>query len=426
MSHAHLLLAVALALSGCAAQAASAPAHARPVDAASDALDVHFRALSTSLTQDGLTPAALLQRGFLPPSGRAAYPVTIAPGQCGMFLALATSSMIDLDAALYASDGAPLLEDDSASARPTLTLCAASEPIEAYFTLHAYQGAGSFVAAQFSRSARPDDDLRTSLGGDEPFGLSALGRLAQTLHERGFEDAAPRVQLAMLDARPVRLALSVTPGECYTLAAEGHDGLTEIALRLVDAEGGELANGIGEPSLAALQYCADTRAELSLEVSARRGQGIAQVARFRAAQALVGGARALWLGEPSPTPLAYRAKRVALASSAPFFEQSLPLRQGEVRELSPVRGRARCERWDAELEPGLSSALLRIENERGTLLAESDSDHMRACVIVCAPAGRRRVTLLGRVGFGRIKLRASVERAPAQGSAVVAASPCSD
>jgi hypothetical protein len=424
-----------LVLAGCAH--ASAPVAPPKVSSAlgNDALDLHFRALALGLRDDGLKQGALLERGFLPPSGRVAFPAHIAAGECAMFVALATASMADLDASLYTAEGAALIEDDSTGSRPTLTFCAsAAQPVDGYFTLHAYQGAGAFIAAQFSRSLRADDDLRTA---NSEQGPSALGELAQTLHDRGFEDAAPRVSLPLGDARPVRMAVNVAAGECYTLAAEGGEGVAELGLRLVDADGGELALGLGEAQpgraqLASLQYCADRRAELALEVVARRGHGLARVARFRAAQALVGGVRALWLGEPSPSEQAWTPKldkngapskddataRSAAEAKVPLNRhlkptpgERVPLRQGQLIDLAPRAAIASCEQWQLELEPGLSRATLRVEDAHGELLGEVDSEHMNACVAICA-GGVRRASVIGRTGFGAVTLR--VEPAAAQ------------
>jgi hypothetical protein len=397
------------ALLGCAPPtAASRTAAVLRVPAPEDSLDLHFEAIAAGFESEGLRRGALHERGFLPPSGRAAHWVHIEKNECAVFVALATPSMADLDASLFTAEGSALIEDDSTGSRPALTFCAsASAPVDAYLTLHAYQGAGSYVAAQFRRPRRADDDLHTaSFAG--PF-ASALGQLAQTLHARGFEDAAPRVSVPV-GTGAVRLAVHVIAGECYTLAAEGGEGVAELGLRLVDSHGGELAYGVGEPSLAALQYCASDPAELSLELVARRGQGIAQVARFRAAQATLGGARALWLGEPSPSAAAWSQAKSSAEPGAVFFSKQLPLRQGEVVELAsklgPRAGGAACQRWQATLEPGLSAATLRVESERGELLAEADSEQQHACVQVCGASGPLRVSLIGRTGFGSVSLRA--------------------
>jgi len=405
----------ALLVCGCAAPRAASdatPARAGERSVTEDSLDLHFRALAAGLEGEGLVRGPLLERGFLPPAGRAAYPVHIPANECALFVAVATTSMADLDASLYTAEGSALIEDDSTSSRPTLTFCSSSSaPVDAYLALYAYQGAGSFVAAQFRRSLREGDDLRTAIEGRS---ISALGQLAQTLHERGFEDAAPRVNLPLGDTNPVRMAVNVAAGECYTLAAEGGDGLAEVGLRLVDSEGGELAHGLGEPSLgepqlAALQYCANERAELALEVVARRGQGIARIARFHAAQALVGGARALWLGEPTPSSAAWsRAKSVVVPAKVPFSSEQVALRQGEVVELAPKRPHGPCQRWSAELRPGLARATLRIESELGELLAEANSDHMQACTVICRADSPVRISLIGRAGFGTVTLTGTV------------------
>ncbi|HEY6881688.1 MAG TPA: hypothetical protein VI299_26860 [Polyangiales bacterium] len=431
-----------LALTGCTHAVTPVLVPKTPSALGNDSLELHYRALALGLADDGLKQreGALLERGFLPPSGRVAFPVHIAASECAMFVALATASMADLDASLYTAEGAALIEDDSTGSRPALTFCAsAAHAVDAYFTLHAYQGAGAFVVAQFTRPLRADDDLRTANG---ELMTTALGELAQTLHDRGFEDAAPRVSLPLGDARPVRMAVNVAAGECYTLAAEGGEGVAELGLRLVDAEGGELALGVGEAQpghaqLAALQYCADRRAELALEVVARKGRGFAKVARFRATQALVGGVRALWLGEPSPSERAWQpaasdkavpvtkdeaSARAAAESRVPLPKphakgapgERIALRQGQLVELAPRAPIASCERWQIELEPGLSRATLRIEDARGELLGEADSDHMRACVAVCAPHSVRRPSLVGRTGFGVLTLRVEPAHAHAR------------
>jgi hypothetical protein len=403
-----VVLASALLFLGCQARATGlhAATAADPVPAREDALELHYRALVETMRSEGLASGPLFERGFLPPSARSAFPVEVAAAQCAVFVAIGTASMSDLDAALFTADGEPLVEDDRVSARPTLTLCAADRPIAAYLTLHAYQGAGSFIAAQFTRPARSGDDLNTAFDGHH---ISALGQLAQLLHERGFEDAAPRLELALGDTRPVRIAFNVDAGECYTLAAEPSGGLAEVGLRLVDAKGGELADGVAEPRISALQYCADQRAELAVEIVARRGQGVARIGRFRAAQALVGGARALWLLEPTPSEAAWSAKstEAAPAGKRPYSSERVSLKQGQIVELERRRSSSSCERWDAQLEPGLWRATLRVESEAGALLGEAQAEGMHACVRVCDPAPKRRVTLLGRAGFGNVTLNAT-------------------
>jgi len=416
-----LVVGLALLLGACTGRQASAHTVAVAVPSAGqDSLDLHFHSLSETLRAEGLGPALLLDRGFLPPSGRTAFAVQVKARECAVFAALATASMADLDAALYTAEGESLVEDDSANSRPTLTLCAGERAVDAYLTLFAYQGAGSFIAAQFNRAARPNDDLHTASAAGA---LSALGQLAQLLHERGFEDAAPRVELSLGDARPVRIAFNVDAGDCYTLAAEPSSGLSEVGLRLVDSQGAELVDGVSEPNLAALQYCADRRAELAVEVVARRGQGVARIARFRGTQAAVGGARALWLMEPTPSAAAWSSAKSEPATSArgprelPFSSERVVLKQGQVLELERKRSTAPCERWEARLLPGLWRATLRVESDMGELLGEDDAEGMHACVQVCAAGRRRRITLLGRAGFGSVVLSATgYDATPAQES----------
>ena len=125
------------------------------------------------MLSEGLRAGDLRERGFLPPGGRAAFPVRIASGECALIVALGSANLIDLDAALYTGEGAVLVEDDGASARPSLTLCASGQPLAGYLTLHAYQGAGAFVAAQYTRPVPP-----ATTSTPRHYALSALGQLA--------------------------------------------------------------------------------------------------------------------------------------------------------------------------------------------------------------------------------------------------------
>jgi hypothetical protein len=408
-------LAMATLLGACAAPAVANQPTTMPVaggpEGHEDALELRLLAMAQTLREQGFARGQFQDRGFLAANGRATRPVSIAPRSCVRFVAVATPSVIDLDASLYRADGSALLEDDGSDARPSLTLCAGDKRVEGYYSIHAYQGVGAFVTADFVRPALPGDDLLTA---QENGAESALNELAKTLHKRGFEDAGPRVELHLESGQPMRVAISAKPGDCYTLATESSSALQGVTLRLLAGQE-ELANGVGSEDLASLQFCSDRARELALEVAAVSGQGTVRVARFRAPQGAVGGPHAMWLGEPSPSASAWHgaAKSSAAARAEPtlvgktVFVEERALEQGAVLEIERKRPGQVCELWQAVLHPGLSRATLRLEGVEGTFYGETESEDMVARLLVCGRKGPARVIVVGRAGFGSLTLSAS-------------------
>jgi hypothetical protein len=404
-------------LTACGGAVAAGPAAStQVVEAAAsavedDALELRLSALAQALGEQGYAQGGLRDRGFLPANGRATRPVRVEPNTCALFVAVATPSVIDLDASLYRADGTALIEDEGSDARPSLKLCAGDTVVTGYYALHAYQGVGAFATAQFVRPAVPGDDDLSII--EREGGPSALAELAKALHKRGFEDAAPRVELKLTGPRAVRMAVPAKQGDCYTLAAEGGPKLEGLSLRLLNGQGHELAHGVADSALASLQYCADESEELSLEVSAREGSGSLRVARFRAAHASLGGAHALWLGEPSPSPQAWQGrvkavselrKELAAEGTRAYVLQEKPLGQGSVLELEVPAPLGACESWQIQLQPGLSRARFRVESADGRVLGEARSAGMLAELLVCERRGPARVIVVGEAGFGSITL----------------------
>jgi hypothetical protein len=405
--------ALVLALgAGCAGSRAASVATLPVPEAApgEDVLAERVDAYGEVLATQGFESTPFKARGFLPPLARDTYPVSIAAGHCALFVAIASPTVDDLDAAVYSAGGSALVEDDGSDARPVLTLCAGPEPLDVYYSVHAYQGAGAFVARIFQRPALAEDELVTLADG----GPSPLTEQSRQLRKRGFEDAAAPVDLALEPASPVRMAMRVAAGQCYTLVAEGRDGLENVSMRLLDAGGRELAFGVGDGELAALQYCAEESSDYGVELVADRGQGTARVVRFHAPQSVIGGARALWLGEPSPSERARagavvktrEAWRNALLKERARLStyEKLTLAQGQTQEVAVAPGSTRCERFQVELHDGLTRVKLRVEALDGALLGEAQAVRQGASVQLCNRVAKARVVVIGEAGFGSLTL----------------------
>lgn len=425
------LLACGCGVSGGAAQKTVSVASSKPLasaedDGDDDALELRLSAAAQMLESEGFTRVGRSQRGFLAANGRMTREVSIEPFSCARLVAVATPSLLDLDAALYRADGAPLIEDDGSDARPVLTLCAGAEAVSAYYALHAYQGVGAVAMAQFSRPSVPSDDLVTvssdaaAAGG----GGTGLSELAKVLYRRGFEDIGSRARLPLSAGQVLRVPAPLKAGDCYTLAAEADVPLSGLSLRLVDGKE-ELMHSQGLSQNVALQYCADRPREASLEVHAALGTGQVRVARFRAPQVMAGGEHAMWLGEPTPSQAAWAdAARESKPEANKQTERKgkaqprdFPLNQGALVAFEQGAPLGACEIWEAQLLPGLFRATLRLEDLDGVLLAEADSENMLARLEVCERRGPVRVTVVGRAGFGRVTVQG--QRKDAQTATIV-------
>jgi hypothetical protein len=294
-----------------------------------------------------------------------------------------------------------LAEDDASDPRPVVRVCTGKQKLSTYLVLYAFQGTGSYAAARMSRARKETDPLPAS--DDEASGSPEFIELVRALHNRGYQDEGPSTQLPLVSGAPLRLAAKVVAGQCYSMVADGD----ALRLRLFDEEGLEVAQGVGEKGPAALQYCASRSGEFALELSARGTTRMAQLARFRAAQAAVGGARAAWLGEPvaandAETQAAAAEKPPRCSGASRVLARQAALAQGHMLEL-PLTRAAGCELVSAQLHPGLTRVTLRVESAQGVVLATQEIRGERGSLQVCAaPVGR--ITLLARAGFGAVSV----------------------
>jgi hypothetical protein len=431
-----LCVAALLSVSACASVRPTTPPQVAFAETAGDAAGEQERGLlgraltpiANAVLAEGYHATAPLTHAFLAPSARVVEPFTLAPRTCVAIVAVATATVTDLDAAIYAADGSALAEDDTTGARPIVRLCTGEQRLDAYLAFYAFQGTGSFAAQRLERPLGPADALglaeaqRATLVNDQTPGFSELLR---GLHGRGYEDDGPITEVPLVSGSAVRLASHVEAGRCYSAVADG----TGMRVRLLDGAGREVALGVGATGPAALQYCAREDADLVLELSSAGSERTARLARLHAGQEAVGSARAVWLGEPSPA-FAVGARNAKLLSAEPTCSASArepaaraakklsalyadaPLSQGSVieRELR-LSG---CSKLAATLQQGLAVVTLRVEDAAGVVLAERDllapEDALAVCPVQVRAGeqgkqvGNYHVTLIGRAGFGALSL----------------------
>jgi hypothetical protein len=395
-----------LALGACAGRgvrAPGAPSGAVQADPASDLVGGSAVALADALARvEGYRVEPALDRGFLAPGARALLPITLEPLTCTAIVAVASPSVADLDAALYTPDGAVLAEDDASDPRPIVRMCTGKQRLSAYLALYAFQGTGSYAAVRMTRPRKESDPV--PVADDDVSGSPEFLELVRALHNRGYQDEGPSTRLPLVSGSALRLAAKVVAGQCYSMVADGE----ALHLRLFDDEGFEVAQGVGEKGPAALQYCASRSGEFALELSARGATRVAQLARFRAAQAAVGGARGAWLGEPVPTPDAEPQPGAAgpprqCRGPSQSLAKQIALSQGHVLEL-PLARVGGCALVVAQLHQGLTRLTLRAENAQGAELASQEVRGGSGSLQVCAATPGSRVMVIARAGFGAVSV----------------------
>ncbi len=289
---------LSLALTACATRAV-APQQPSPLEGAdaggADMLSERMRSVSHGMQTEGFRDGANLLSGFLPNGDRRAEKLALPAHTCVALVALASAGMIDLDAGLYTREGDALIEDDNADARPVLSLCTGEQARDVYYTLHAYQGGGAFVARSFMRAQRADDrSFPTQIGAPNGAWLTIVKRLTA----RGFEEEGAPLAFEMGAGDALRVALHTEAAHCYALLAEADAELAGTSLRVIDLEGHELGRAFDDAGPLALQFCAPKTQDLALMIDATAGRGGVRVSRFSATEETAGGRSALWLGEP--------------------------------------------------------------------------------------------------------------------------------
>ncbi len=282
----------------CAARVAQGPVMVErakvPLPAISDALSERLRGLSALLAPQGFRRGETQLSGFLPNGDRCSERLALPARSCVAFVALASAGMIDLDAGLYTREGEVLIEDDNTDARPILTVCTGESAREIYYTLHAYQGGGAYLVQSF---VRPQEASDRGLPFDATSTRGAWSALANRLKARGFDEQGVPVSLALAQKGELRVALAVEVGHCYAFVADVEGTLEDGALKVIELSGRELARGVHDGGPLSLQFCAERTQDLALIISGQVG-GSLLLSRFVAREQNVGGARALWLGEP--------------------------------------------------------------------------------------------------------------------------------
>jgi hypothetical protein len=282
------------------------------------ALRGELSALETILRAIGWQTRGPGAAGFLLAGSHATLPIQLGAGECVTIVARATRGARDVDAALYAAEGRLLALDSEPNPRPAIQACSA-EATNVYYVIQLYDGDGSYLAVPFFGARATLSQAAAAIGGKPAFAEivnapevaeDPVVAFSEGLRKRGFSAVGEPRRFAIAEGERVRENLPVETGQCYTVAAFGGAGISELSLRLLDERGTELSLDAGHRAHVATQLCARTTATYALESVAAAGAGEVVLFVYRVDVMTAGGDAGLWLGTRPASPVEPAAKAV--------------------------------------------------------------------------------------------------------------------
>jgi hypothetical protein len=389
-------------------------------------LQQRFDALARSLETQGVQFEGIASSGFITHGSNITTPIDIPANTCVSIIAIASTSIHDLDAHLFDPDGNVIVEDIETDPHPTVQLCATDarrvyHVIETFVSdSNASEGHGAYAIGVFRSDRHGLEAVARAIGGHPGQALSSsnngtdaerrLSELREGIGRRGFLPNADTIRATFTAAGSVRYPLNVVPDRCYTYAALAEGELHDVDISVYDADGEEIARDIRPDRDAFVQLCPAAAQTLQVELRARPpGMGIVLLQSFAADAASVGGANTLWLGErmawqASATPLAQaldatRSLLEAQGYAHPATSATSSFAPGESREQRVTLEAGHCTAIAAVVGRGLGRVSLAAHTANGDFLARG-TFHGAASVAILCPTAREELQLHVRADVG--------------------------
>ena len=319
------------------------------------------------------TRGAPLDEGFFADGQGSTSPLQVAPGTCVVLIAVGTSGIADLDAALYAPSGRSVAVDGEDDAHPTVAACAGAEARELYYRVSAYRGVGKYRVLCFQAPEAELDQLEARLGGqpgisasdEEEDAPSPLDDRIEGAERRGFVSRGDPREVPLEGAMSVRLPLPVEAGTCVSVIAMAHGTLSNLDLVLHDETDAVRSEDRTESRDAAVQACPRDDGDWTVEILSAGGEGDAEVAVLDGQQADLGTESALWWGLRPATGRPRERGRVVASGR---------LMPGEVQSVNLPLAPGACARLRVVGEPSLGALTLFRADSPATAASE-----MRLC-----------------------------------------------
>jgi hypothetical protein len=334
---------------------------------------------------------------------------------CALFIARGSAGVEDIDLFAFGDDGALLGADEAPNATPSVLVCP-PHPLRAFVSARVAAGFGLVAlgvqAVPKSAAARVSAALGARKQTDPAGG--EWGNLDARLEEHrkalgGRWQLVRRTAIPVEQRLPTHLTTRVEAGGCADVLVLPGDGVSHLELALLDDEGRNVGRPQTQGGDRTALVCSEREQELTLEVRAQAGRGMAAVL----VSSLVPESR----GELDPrlpilelvTSLPLQEARKRHAESAGLRALSRPHleRTGELGTLKrtslPLELLPGCSRIDVVLGTPALGALGWLWSAEGTLLAQG-SGSAAFTLETCGPARKVRLDLEGAARGGPFAL----------------------
>jgi len=269
--------------------------------------------------------------------------VSLPPGACWFFLALAGNRVGDLDLTLFDLAGRRLDVDDQRDSHPTITHCVAGEASEdVVVSPLVYDGTGEVVTAlyRFPPDAAPArgeldfEDAAPPAGPTTETPEEALERMDRLMQAEGFRSLGESERLELSGQGETARPRRVPAGECLGVALVGDENAVDLDLRL-QLGSRKVAEDRERSRDAHVTYCSESEVDLRVYALSAQGPAVATLVFY--------GARPEDRVFVTPSELPDEPRTGTMEGERPFEQVVLDLDRtlrggGFTREGAPMEG----------------------------------------------------------------------------------------
>ena len=355
----------------------------------------------------GAGPLSIVAAGEAFEGERLGAFVDTAADACLLAFARASSSVDDLDVAIFSEEGTPLAVDEAPDAHPTVLLCP-PHPDRVYVAAHTASGEGLVVvgaqlvprdrAAVIARAL----GARGSIGeGPRPAdawpGLDDHVRAHRASLGGAWEEVR-KVALSVDSRAPTMLPFQIDADQCTDAVIVPGDEIALLDIEALDADGRVVGRAREGGRVKTLTICSPITMSGALAIRPHVGRGLAAVvlsrARFEVARDLSARPDIAWVA-PTKSLDATRSERNAELAKrgydAPSFTTAGTLPLGR-RITVPIDGKAlpasACARIDIVAGAPLALLDAAVWTDAGALVA-SDEGSSSVTLFTCARGALR-------------------------------------
>ncbi len=238
----------------------------------------------------GAGPASIVASGQISAGERIGAFVEIPADACLLTYARASPSLEDIDVAVFAEEGNPVVVDEAPDAHPTVLLCP-PHPSRVYAAVHAASGEGLVAlsaqvvprdhAIEISKALRAHG-ARGEIASTEAW--PGLGDHVQQHRASlgGTWEEVRRVAVAIDERAPTNVSMAIDAGDCVDALVLAGEDTSLLDAEVVDDSTRVIARASGVGKELTLVVCSENALTASLVVRPHVGAGVAAVVLSRA------------------------------------------------------------------------------------------------------------------------------------------------